>query len=473
MARWRRATGSSRSLFGLAARLVVALALVLLLGFFGYLAIVLGPDLPNLEFSELLTGERRVLGPAEIRGAPLRTAQGGADRVYVLTTQSERIVPILSMFRRRMRARPRHMMHVDLWAFDAATARPAWRRRLRTFEDRQPLLFEILGADGPTLWLFVREPIGVTLDEGSVVADGARIDAANPAMAGKHVNQQGYVAFGGQGLQLTLSDTTQWIVAGDGLAAQPREAAPKQRAGIVVPALVGSSTDRFQERGLPLGTMWLGVLTDEEAATLQRPPEVPGAKPGERRGVMADFLERQHVPGDLTVQPRPYRLWSAKVAKVSAAPPGWSKELPDNWGTREQFSDYAALPEAPVFLQAGLLGDGRGKLPFWFREPDSVVVLHHDRVGGAGRLRLARVSGPAGRVVWDAALPLATLEASMHGTQHLVFIGREPNPAHDPTSETSRATHERLVAVDVASGAVAGCDLTEESLREGGPIRTE
>jgi hypothetical protein len=211
--------------------------------------------------------------------------------------------------------------------------------------------------------------------------------------------------------------------------------------------------------------MWLGVLTDEEAATLQAEPIVPGAKPGER-GAAADFYERQHVPGDLTAQPRPYRLWSAKVAQVSAAPLGWPADLPDNWGTRDKFSDYKPLPEASAFLQAGLLGDGRSEWPFWFRGPDSVLVLYHDKVGDAGRLRLARVSGPAGRVVWDAALPLADLEASMFGESTLAFVGTEPNPAHDPRSEVSRETHETLVVPNVASGDVARYDLTAESVVE-------
>jgi hypothetical protein len=458
----------------LASRLLVALLLPLVLGYVGYLAIALGPAFWTLTFEAWLRGEERILQPAERRGAPLRTAQGGADRVYLLTTQQERVVPLRWTRRGGGMGRARAMLHVDLWAFDAATVTPAWRKRLRTFEDRGRLTFQLLGADGGTLWLFVREPIGVALADGAILADGARLETTNPALAGKRVDQDGYVAFGAQGLQLTLSDATQWVVAGDTLRAAPRAAAPHLRDGIVVPAPEPASTDRFQLRGLPVGTRWLGVLTADEAATLQAEPVVPGAQPGERRGGAADFFARQHVPGDLVPQPRPYRLWSAKVSRVSAAPRDWPKELPDNWGTREQFSDYAALPEAPPFLLAGLLGDGRSERPFWLRDPDSVLVLHHDKVGDAGRLRLARVAGPAGRVVWDAALPLADLAAAFHGNhagnhageRGLAIVGSLPNPAYDPKSEVSREEHELLVAIDVASGGVASFDLTEASTRE-------
>ncbi|MFN8641789.1 MAG: hypothetical protein U0802_09085, partial [Candidatus Binatia bacterium] len=158
--------------------------------------------------------------------------------------------------------------------------------------------------------------------------------------------------------------------------------------------------------------------------------------------------------------------WSAQVTAVSAAPRDWPAELPDNWGTRDRFSDYQPLPEAPPFLQAGLLGDGRTPHPMWYREPDSVLVLHHDKVGDAGRLRLARVAGPGGRVVWDAALPLADLVASTYGATHVALLGRAPNAAYEPGDESSREEHEVLVAVDVASGAVAPFDLTAESVRD-------
>jgi hypothetical protein len=450
-------------------RLLVLLLLVLVIAYVGYLAIVLGPNMRNLDLAAFARGYERILVPAELRGPVLRTAQGGADRVYLLTTQSERIIPLRTGFRRPA-ARLRQMLHVDLWAVDAATAQPAWRRRVRTFEDRGALTYAMLGVDGGTLWLFVREPIGIALRDGAIVADGARIEAANPSLAGKRVDQDGYVAFGGQGLQLTLTDATQWVVHGGSLAAEPRDEAPRDRAGLAVPAYDASYAHQLQMRGLRVGkTMWLGVLTDDEAKTLQADPVVPGRAPGERRGVMADFLAGQHVPQPLTVQPKSYRLWSAKVTQVSAAPAGWSKDLPDNWGTRDQFGDYRALPEAPPFLQAGLLGDGRSEHPVWFREPDSVVVLHHDKLGDTGRLRLARVSGPAGRVVWDAALGLADLGASMYGPQTLVLAGTEPNAAHDPQSEVSRETHEKLVVIDVPSGRVALWNLTTDSLREDVP----
>ncbi len=454
---------------GLAARLVLIALLVPTLIYVGYLAIVLGPDLANLEWGDLARGYHRTLMPAEVRGAPLRTSEGGADRVYLLTTQSERIVPL--RLGRVQNIRARQMLHVDLWAFDPATAQPAWRRRIRTFEDDSVLLdFAILGADATTLWLFVRQPLAVSLRDGGMAADAARLDAINPVLVGKYVDEPGYVAFGAQGLQLTLSDSTQWVIHGDTFVAQPRASAASPAPRIAAPAYDSPYTSYFQLRGLPLGTRWVGVLTDAEAARLQADPVVPGAKPGERPGAMADFLASQHVPDNLNTQPVSYRLWSARVTKVSAAPRDWPAELPNNWGTRDQFSDYQPLPESPPFLQAGLLGDVRPPQPYWFREPDSVLVLHHDKVGGAGRLQVARIAGPGGRVVWNSALALADLDVSMYGPSDLAFLGSVPNPAHDASSETSREEHQTLVALHVESGAVHRYDLTAESTAETAPV---
>lgn len=434
--------------------------LALVVWYVGYLVVMLGPGVTSLRLDDFLAGEKHILYPAELRGAPLRKD----DRVYVLTTQAERIVP-LDFDRRAGQRGARNLLHADLWAFDVGTGRPAWRKRLRSFEDNGRIDFKMLGADGDTVWLLVREPLGVSLTNGSITADWQRIEAANPMMAGKQVNDDGYVAFGGQGLQVTLSDSTQWVVHANTLQAEPRERAPKQPPGVLAVANTEVYTSGLQLRGLTAGPLWLGVLTDEEAKALQADPVIPGRDPNERRGALYDFYESQHVPQPLTAQPKPYRVWSAKVAKVSNAPKDWPKDFPDRWGTRDKLSDYKVLPEAPAFLQAGLLSDGHSEFAVWLREPDSVLVLHHDKVGSDGRLHVARVSGPVGRVVWNAPLGLGNAQALLVGPTRdvLGFIGSEPNPKHDPESEVSREEHQKIVVLDVRTGAVTSFDLTAES----------
>ncbi|MGH8025863.1 MAG: PA2928 family protein, partial [Pseudoxanthomonas sp.] len=253
----------------------------------------------------LSSGGFSQLQPALFQSAPLRTDQGGADRVYLLSTQSETITG--PMGRRSSNRVRRDLLHVDLWAIDARTGTLAWRKRLRSYEGEQRAGrdlrgFDLLGVDGNTLWLSVDGPLGVSLADGSVVADGARIDAANPAFAGKRVDEPGYVAFGRHGLQITLNDASQWRIDASDLSAAPRDTDVRDPTGIVPPAKDGS-TSRFMTRALPIGERWLGVMTDQEAEFYRNKPVIAGRDPNERPGAMQQFLEANHVPAPLELKP--------------------------------------------------------------------------------------------------------------------------------------------------------------------------
>ena len=439
------------------------------LGLFGAVALIgllLSGDAGN-PLSTLFGAGNRGLHAALFQTAPLRTAQGGVDRVYFISTQSQTWV-----FRgaRSISESRADYLHVDLWAIDAATDTVAWRRRLRTYtneERRDRILpgFDILGVDGTTLWLNVEGPLGVSLADGHTVADPARIEQRNPELAGKLVIEPGYVAFGRNGLQVTLEDASQWRIDAADLKAAPRDTPVSHPEDIAPPANpLPSSTSSFQMRGVSVGNSWLGVLTDKEADTLSHPPVIPGRDPNERPGVMQQFLNENHVPQPLDIPlPQPYRLWQAQVKEVSAAPPGWPKELPDNWGTRSEFSKYKAMPEAPAFLRAGLLREHRdAEVPLWYRNPDSVLVLHVDKLGEAGRLQLSRVSGPNGKVVWRAALPMVSLASVMRGADNLLLWGGEPDQSGRPATR-GMPWHAKLVRIDVASGTFVALDLTAES----------
>ena len=430
----------------------------------GFAALLLHPPSRRVFIQLMHESQRRELQPALFQGAPLRSRNGGRDRVYLIGTQSEKV---LTFSRRSPHLTRRHYLHVDLWAVDADVNEVAWRKRLRSYEGRQRegrILtdFELLGVDGDTLWVNVEGPLALSLPDGGLRADGARIDAVNPRLAGKRVGDRGYVAFGRNGLQLTLDDASQWRIDAHDLRAAPRDTPVRHPERIVAPAQ-RHSTSAFQVRAMPIGDRWLGLLTDSEARHLSTPPRVPGRDPDERPGALQQHLESQHVPAPLHQPlPQPYRLWSARVERVSAAPREWPRDWPDNWGTRPHFSDYSVLPASPEFLRAGLLRPHSGsEMPFWFRQPDSVLVLHSAKLGEAGRLELARVAGPRGEVVWRSPLPLSELLSLMHADGDLLLLGQEP--VEHEGGEVR--THAKLVRVDVARGDSRVLDLTLESLR--------
>lgn len=419
----------------------------------------------------LTTGEIRELQPAVFQTAPLRTNQGGADRVYLLSIQSETITTIPS--RRQLNPRRRDLLYVDLWAVDAATTTLAWRIRLRSFEDNERAgrdfrLFDLLGVDGETLWLTAEGPLGVSLATGEVVADGAAIDAKNPNLAGRRVDDLGYVAFGRHGLQVTLNDASQWRIDASDLSAAPRDTPVRNPQGIVPPASYArGANSTFMTRALPLGNRWLGLLTEEEAEHYRHKPVVAGRDPDERPGAMQQFLEANHVPSPLySPELKPYRLWSAEVAQVSAAPPDWPSELPDKWGTRPEFSNYTPLPDAPTFLRAGLLREHRQQeQALWYRQPDSVLVLHPDKLGAEGRLQLSRVAGPAGNVVWSTGLGIDELQSVMRSDHDLMLLGNDPTPASASGSSPQQDPHLVLLRIDVTNGTLMTLDMTAQSLQ--------
>lgn len=409
------------------------------------------------------------LQPALFQTAPLRTTQNGVDRVYVVSTQHQTL-----RFRggRSISEVRTDYLHIDLWAINAATATLAWRRRLHSFKDDEidgrilPGL-AILGADGETLWVNVEGPLGVSLADGHVIADVARIEQRNPKLAGKLVLEPGYVAFGRNGLQVTLNDASQWRIDARDLSAAPRDTPVSDPAGVVAIAERASANSRFQIRSLTAGQSWLGVLTDAEADALSHPPVIPGRDPTERPGVMQQFLNENHVPQALN-EPllQPYRLWKAQVKQVSAAPSDWPKDLPDNWGSRAEFSAYSVLPESPTFLRAGLLREhGTSETALWYRNPDSVLVLHVDKLGLAGRLQLTRVSGPLGKPVWQVPLPMTALVSVMRGSNDLMLFGHAAL-ASNAQSEDENPAHHQLVRLDVANGQTQLLDLTAASLSQ-------
>ena len=387
--------------------------------------------------------------PARTIGAPLRVATASLDAVFVLTAQQEhRVVGGMS---RWMAYRGfETVTHVDLWRFDAASAQPAWRKRLVTEHGTNIFNYALWGADGDRILMFMHEPQVRAVTNGDLIADASVIEARNPQLKGVLPRQTTHYQFFDQyGLAFTAADARAWLLDGQTLAAAswPNKAIAPKPSAVAPPRSASSSITVFQKRGLLLPRDWLGVLTEEEAATLNAEAKVPGAEPGERRGALAAYMEYARAPPDLTHDgPKRYRLWRAKVEQVSAAPLGWPKELPDKWGKRNRYSNFSPLEKSPEFLQAGLLSDGRSTLPLYLTQPDSVLVLHRDRIDNPGRLHVTRIAGPDGRTVWDAALPLSTVECVMPGRERLVLFGRERG---DPRTTAS----EWLIAIDLASGA--------------------
>lgn len=348
-----------------------------------------------------------------------------ADRVFLLTGQwltvpalEEELTPATTD------------LFVDLWSFDAATAKPLWRRRLETKRNGAMTGRKILGADGDTLWLLLPSGLtAVSTHDGSPQADSRKIEAINSQLADRIPHEDRYFEFDVQGLKMTSADGRIWRLQAGSFQATPDNAPPKARPGISVPAYYApNSTYSFLEYKLNIaGGRWLGLLTDKEAAAAREKGAANITDPWESRR----------------------RLWGARGEKAK-----------NFFGEYWKYKEYTPL--GPEFLHAGLLQTRDEKTSRLLLEPnpDSVFVLHRDRLGEQGRLQLTRVAGPAGRVVWHAALPLSVLQCVMGGSKSVVLYGAEFRPPQDDRPrDPLHDAREMLVAVDLATGALGAHDV--------------
>lgn len=362
--------------------------------------------------------------PASVVGPPVRAETSAGDRVVLLTSQWRSYkIPGRGLNRTTYTD-----LLIDVWGFDAATGDPVWRRRIT--EDRSGVNMgrEILGAQDGVVWVLQpRGLLGLSAADGSIAADAARIEAANPALKGVLPTEAQYYAFDAGGLRFTAADGRKWRM-GPGLKAVADTPAPQTPApGVALKARIagGNGTWAFMVQGLDTQGLWLGLLAPEQAVEL-----AGGQAP---RGI------------DPTNHPRT-RLWFAKTGAKDTF-----------FGKQRTYNGYTAYPESPEFLQAGLLTDGRtNTLPIMLRQPDSVLVLHRDRLGDKGRLRLSRISGPRGKVLWTVDLPMQAVEAVMPGKTSLALLGRQDDDRLKRNPNDLPGSVDQFVAVDLATGKRGG-----------------
>lgn len=370
----------------------------------------------------ILWRREAVATPADVVGPPVRAQTVAGDRIFLLTSQWK---TFRTRYGRHGMSRPAYnALLIDVWAFDAASGAPVWRRRLESLRGGVNAGRAVLGAEREVVWVLTSQGLlGLSPKDGRTVADGPAIEARNPALAGRMPDDEELFRFDAAGLGFRSADGLDWRLDGATLQAVPATPASGGAPGAFPPARLagGNSTWAFHERGLLLSGRWLGFLSEAEA----------------RRSAESRSL----VFADPDEAPR-MRLWAARTGSEAHF-----------FGPRTVMSDFQPLPESPEFLYGGFLSDGApSNAPLLLLNPDSLLVLHVDRLGDEGRLKLSRVAGPAGRVLWTADLPMSRLDAVMPGERTLTLLGSRPE--RDPMRPRERRMIEvdQLAVVDLANG---------------------
>lgn len=450
--------------------------------------------------------ERNRMEPLMALEAPGRARVAGQDRIYLLTSQVEHPLVWRTLMGGRWRTvdAGRSRVNIDLWALDAGTLKPVWRSRIPHREQSSLRGAALLGIDGDTVWAHAGQPLALSARDGALLADAATLVRRNPGLAGQLPDEAKYFQMDAAGVWLLDAQARHWRIDAASFAATPvdRSRPAPRNPRVVLPAKVGAGQllSYSQQRGVDLGHRWLGMFSDMEMRALQAGFHAAKHGDGPAKRLMA-YNDAHGSLRDLGGIGQRRRLWQADRRMVSAAPEGWNDPspdgspsvLPDNWGQKAEYANFRPLPESVEYLDGGLvaLETYRG-LPVLLRAPDSVLVLHRDRMGEHGQYRLARVAGPQGKQLWNAALPLTNLNAILPGEGSLVLLGRwfqtdahvreqraqarkaNPGPRlwrwldHDPTGSEHRDGYhdavEQLVSIDHASGRLAVFDMA-------GPVR--
>lgn len=396
----------------------------------GALAVLVGGIAAVVAAFFVLVSGGLVASPASVIEAPVRAATPAGDRVFLMTSQWR---TVRSRASRSGSSYTR--LYVDVWGFDAAGARPAWRSRIADDRGGVNMGRKLLGVQAGTLWLLDGKGlVGLSLKDGARIADTATIEAANAPLKGLMPKEDRYYRFDQDGLSFTAADGERWRMTGQGVQAAPTGPIPGNARdprppapGVVFPARIagGNGSWAFYSRGLPIGPRWLGMLSEAEVPAFQQGGTIGGVDP-ERYPKM--------------------RVWRASIGQRSTF-----------FGPKPTFSDFRPLPESPEFLQAGLLQDGRccGDIPVLLSKPDSVLVLHKDRLGEGGRFRLTRVTGPLGKPMWTVDLPATAIEAVMPGEGAIVLLGRRDEDPGWGGRDDRAVSVDQLISVDLQTGRLS------------------
>jgi hypothetical protein len=395
------------------------------------------------------------LTPPDILGGPVRVADEHGDRLYYLTSQWEKRISRVGGARYSSSRRTTSWLFIDLWALDAATAQPVFRKRIK--KDKVNGDEIAMGVEQGILWARIPELVGIRLADGVIVADSAKIEERNPSVKGLMPKPPGVGMFLTEEMQpLKFDPDAGMIVRLDDarkvridpltleatpyvpLSEEKKRAAKANKKDGVEKAATRTKVERLSNgmewramvRGVTMARPddeqdWLGLIADSE---------------------LADATSRKAISHQVNFsEPMRHRLYRARF-----------KQVEDFFGVGMRFVDPAPLPESPEFLMGGLLTQETPtwdqQTAMWRRNPDSVFVLSRDRLGEAGRMQVARISGPAGKPVWSTALPLSAVSAWLPGERHALMLGPDPSAERSPMAEENENASMQVVSIDLETG---------------------
>jgi hypothetical protein len=343
---------------------------------------------------------RSHLASPEVAGPIALVDAAGTPRLWALTRQEEVRTATVGFSSRSGGTRDDTVFHFAIEAFDPASARPAWKRRLVTLGDPQaqgprPSRVigssadgRLLGQDADVVWLLIDDqPLAVRVADGSVVADASIIEQRNPGLKGRLPREARYYGFD-NGLVLMSADARRLVIRGPQLQAIPYVPTPAPAAA---PERMANGRERIvplrppigeaPARQVVLGGRWLGLYSEREAADLAG-------------DLFGDKVRYPYSVLDEGAQVR-RAFWRGRIVAA--------RRFDDAF---ERVVDLAPIADAPAFIRGRFVEDGTTGKPMRLDAPAGLLVRHSTRIDVEGRLALTRLDSDL-RPRWTAELPLS------------------------------------------------------------------
>lgn len=390
-----------------------------------------------------------------VQGTPVMTADAGQPRLWVLTRLEEvRTVGVGSGGRNsRVRWRDDTFFHFDVQAFDPATARPLWSKRLLTLGDSEATGVgpsrvigssgdgRVLGQEGDVVWLLLdQRPYAVRVGDGSLIADAAGLEQRNPDLAGLLPSDGRLYGFD-RGLVLLAADARRLVIRGPELRAEPYVPTPPPPTP--PPVLMSNGRERLVPLRIGIGEeparlvqmdgQWLALYSEKEAADAAKD----------------DW-------GDNLLFPWKVLNEGAQVRRTLWRPRIVSAQRFDDVFDRIQSLD--PIPDAPSFLKGRFFVDLATDKPLAMTAPDGLLVWHSTRIDSDGRLALTRLDSRLA-TVWSTPLPLVENSTATPVTYWQLPGRVAVFGALQTTDDGVQTQAMHLVSVGLADGSLQAWNL--------------
>lgn len=403
---------------------------------------------------------RSTFEPPERSGPPALVQSDGRAALWIATVQEEersrRVGAGASS-----RWTSDFYTHLRIEAHDPASARREWLKTLKVVKDgdgRHGARVRILGQQGETVWVWLHDaPLALSARDGAPIADLARLQQANPEIAGLFPRELEHYTWLGE-LVVTLADGRHVRIEPSGFRAEPYgiddDAQFRSANDMTGTWNGGFRTGDFGVRHGLLDGRWVGLLSDREA------------EDGEDDAWGDHYADSAEIDDEGAAARRTFRVASiGRTREFSEGSHERIVKLDPIAGSGHWLQGLMlkanAPPGTPAFTLRGRHWKPTVRPPLRLSGPEGVLVLHRTRLDAQGRLALTRLDG-AFRERWTTVLPFDELSNRWEMPGRLLLYG-----SRDDAPPGTSDRREALVALDLADGSWHGWRVEDE--RESGP----